>query len=142
MLKEHQTEKLISQVFDNQPDSVVWFSPVFENSASDRVVDFEPQYCNHTAAKLLGVSRAEVIGTRLKTTSLMDKDSVNLVFQQCLDVWNTGEPLEYTYYSPGFDRYFNVQRSKVEGGILSITRDRTKEVKTEIERQEQEKVYQ
>lgn len=142
MLKERQTESLIAQLFDNQPDSVVWFSPVFENEVSEKVIDFEAHYCNHTAAKILGTSRAKVIGTRLRTTSLMDQASVQLVLQQCLHVWNTGEQIEYTYYSPGFDRYFNVQRSKVEGGILSTTRDRTNEVRTEMERQEQEKIYQ
>lgn len=142
MLKEPKTEGLISQLFDNQPDSVVWFSPVFDNINSGNVVDFEAQYCNYTAVKILGANRADVIGARLKDTRLMDEASVHLVYQQCLEVWNTGEPIEYTYYSPGFDRYFNVQRSKVEGGILSITRDRTKEVRTELERQEQEKVYQ
>src|SRR5919205_211452 len=138
MLKEYATEKLIPQLFDNQPDSVVWFAPIFENELSGTVVDFEAVYCNHTAAHILGVSREYVVGSRLQQSALMDEASIRLIFGQCLDVWNTGESVEYTYYSPGFDRYFNVQHSKVESGILSITRDRTKEVKAEIEQQERE----
>ncbi|MDQ3279609.1 MAG: PAS domain-containing protein [Bacteroidota bacterium] len=142
MLKSHQAEKLIAQLFDNQPDSVVWFRPILNNISDPKtVVDFEAQYANNAAARMLGVERANVLGARLNVSNLMDKDSVHLIYSQCLEVWQTGEAIEYTYYSPGFDRYFNVQRSKVEGGILSITRDRTKEVKNEIERQEQEKIY-
>jgi signal transduction histidine kinase len=143
MLKEPGTENLIAQLFDNQPDSVVWFRPIFQNDKErDKVVDFEAQYANNAAAHILGVSRFDVIGTRLRSNPLMDEFSITLIFNQCLEVWTTGEPIEYTYYSPNFDRYFNVQRSKVEGGILSTTRDRTKEVKADIERQDQEKIYQ
>ncbi|WP_162944527.1 ATP-binding protein [Flavisolibacter nicotianae] len=142
MLKESVTENLIAQLFDSQPDSVVWFVPVFDSEGNNVVIDFEARYCNHSAAQILGISPGQVVGGRLQSTSLLDDPSVKLIFQQCLEVWRTGEPLEHSYYSPGFERYFNVQRRKVDGGILSISRDRTREVRMEIDRQEQEKMYQ
>ncbi len=109
MLKEPGTENLIAQLFDNQPDSVVWFHPIFENDKDcDKVVDFEAQYANNAAAHILGVSRFHVIGTRLRSNPLMDEFSITLIFNQCLEVWTTGEPIEYTYYSSGFDRYFKL----------------------------------
>jgi signal transduction histidine kinase len=127
-------EQLIADLFDIQPDSVVWFLPVFENG---NITDFEARYCNEAATEILRAPKDKVIGARLQTTTLMDQDSRRLIFEQCLQVWNNGQAIEYTYYSPGFDRYFRVQRSKIMGGILSITRDRTQEVKTELQIQEQ-----
>src|SRR6476661_3812008 len=92
MLKESVTENLFAQLFDSQPDSVVWFAPVFDSDGNNQVTDFEARYCNRTAAQILGVSPAQVVGDRLRSTTLLDDSSVKLIFQQCLDVWQTGEP--------------------------------------------------
>ena len=128
-------EQLIADLFEIQPDSVVWFLPVLDES--ETVTDFVVRYCNGAAATILRAPKKEIFGARLKETSLMDDETRKLIFEQCLQVWHNGQAIEYTYYSPGFDRYFRVQRSKVLGGILSITRDRTQEVKTELHVQEQ-----
>lgn len=138
MLIAAQTdEKLIAQLFGNQPDSVVWFAPVFNGPDESIVVDFTVKYCNAAAGKILNSDPSQVIGTRLLGSALMDSTSINLIFEQCSKVWSTQESIEFTYYSPGFDKYFNVQRSKVMDGVLSITRDRTLEVKAEKERETQ-----
>ncbi len=142
MLKESASEALIAQLFDNQPDGVVWYAPVLEPGANEKIVDFEVVYCNHTAARMVNANRDRLTGHRLMHTAVLDEASAKLIFSQCLEVWTTGEAIEYTYYNTGFDCYFNVQRSRVNNGILSITRDRTKEVRAEMERQEQEKMYQ
>jgi signal transduction histidine kinase len=129
--------KLIEQLFDNQPDSVVWYVPVFEKSDyPGKIKDFKIEYCNAAACKILNSSKQEVAASTLLQTSLMDNVSRQLVFEQCSQVWQTGHAIEYTYHSPFFDKYFNVQRSKVQDGILSITRDRTELVRAEIESQE------
>jgi signal transduction histidine kinase/sarcosine oxidase delta subunit len=143
MTKLYHDEKLIQELLDAQPDSVTWFQPVFERSgdATSPVIDFEVGYCNNRAAQVLDSSPAQVSGTRLLRSSLMDSVSLQRIFQQCFQVWNTGQAIEFTYHSPGKDRYFNVQRSKVSDGILSITRDRTHEMKVELSRQEQEQRY-
>lgn len=129
-LGERTNEVLISQLFDTQPDSVVWFIPVFSNGegADSLVSDFHPKYCNAAACKILGSDKAKVVEQPLLRSTLLDEVSRSLIFEQCLQVWKSGEPIEFTYHSPGLDKYFNVQRSKVMDGILSITRDRTKEM--------------
>lgn len=127
---ERPNEALISELFDTQPDSVVWFIPVFSNgqSATHLVSDFHPKYCNTAACKILGSDKAKVLEQPLLRSALLDEVSRGRIFEQCLQVWKSGEPIEFTYHSPGVDKYFNVQRSKVMNGILSITRDRTKEM--------------
>ena len=92
MLKEPQTEGLIAQLFDNQPDAVVWYRPVIEGNETRRtLVDLEIQYVNHTAARLLGVSRSQVLGEHLRATALMDQPAILLIFTQCQEVWKTDE---------------------------------------------------
>jgi PAS domain S-box-containing protein len=137
ILEVSTEEKLIAQLFGNQPDSVVWFTPVFSDADSKLVVDFEIRYCNATASKILSAEPSRIIGSSLLGSNLMDKASISLIYDQSLKVWQSGEAIEFTYYSPGFDKYFNVQRSKVNNGILSITRDRTAEVKAEKIRETQ-----
>lgn len=143
IVKALANEQLITQLLDFQPDSVVWFSPVFTGGdANNEVIDFEVQYCNAAAAKTLGTTPAEVIGSRLSDSPLQDEVSRNKIFQQCLQVWKSGHPIEFTYHSTSLDCYLNVQRSKVQGGILSIVRDRTAEIKADLNREEQEKKFQ
>jgi|GEM_PF-3461418 len=135
MIQTKADQQLIERLFDTQPDSVVWFMPVFD--ALEEIVDFEVRYCNAAAVAILKASQQEVIGTRLLSTSLIDKGSIQKIFEQCKQVWRDEQTLEFTYHSPGLDRYFNVQRSKILDGVLSITRDRTNEVRLELEKQRQ-----
>jgi signal transduction histidine kinase len=142
MLLELQFDpKLIAQLFDIQPDAVVWYGPLFKDG-TDEVIDFEFRYCNAAASKIFAVPARDVLGTSLRKSSFLDDVTRNHIFQQCYSVWSDGSPVEFTYYSPIFDRYFNVQRSKAINGILSITRDRTLQVKAEQERERQSKVLQ
>ncbi len=135
MIKAAPDERLIEKLFDTQPDSVVWFSPLFDET--ETLVDFEVRYCNAAAATMLKAPCETIIGTRLLSSSLIDTASVEKIFAQSLQVWESGKTIEFTYHSPGLDRYFNVQRSKILDGVLSITRDRTHEVKLELEKQQQ-----
>ena len=135
MLKEPQIGTLIPQLFDNKPESVVWFRPVFQNEHSDLVIDFEVLYANDAAARNLGAPQTAFIGTLLRSSSLHDPDTIALIFGQCVEVWNTGKSIEHSYFSPSFNRYFHVQRIKVAGGVLSTTLDRTDLVQTEIRAQ-------
>ena len=135
MIQTAPNERLIEKLFDTQPDSVVWFSPLFDKT--ETIVDLEVRYCNAAAAAILQAPRTAIIGSRLFSTTLMDKASTEKIFEQCLQVWHSGQTMEFTYHSPALDRYFNVQRSKIMDGVLSITRDRTPEVKMELEKQQQ-----
>lgn len=134
MLKEPGTEKVFVQLFDDQTDAVVWYRPVFgAGAASDRVIDFEVQYANRAANSFLGDKTADMRGTQLRNMPWLDEATVSIIFTQCLDAWMSGKPVEHTYYNPAFDRYFKVQRRKVENGVLSITKDRTEEHAGEVQ---------
>jgi signal transduction histidine kinase/PAS domain-containing protein len=122
-------EQLIADLFDAQPESVIWFKPVWSTKGGEQVIDFEAFYCN--------VTKDKVIGARILNTDLLDSSSQQMIFEQCLQVWQTGEPLEHTYYNTHLKKYFNVLRSKVMDGILSVTRDRTAQVLIEKERERQ-----
>jgi signal transduction histidine kinase len=135
MLLEIQFDhKLVAQLFDLQPDAVVWYSPV---RSKGKIVDFEYRYCNSAACRLFGVPAAEVVGTPVKECSFLDPLTRELIFEQCLTVYNNEKPLEFTYFSPVFNSYLNVQRSKALDGILSITRDHTHQVKAEQDKERQ-----
>ncbi len=126
----------VTKLFDRQPDSVIWFTPVF--SSDKKVpVDFKVGYCNTAACHILKATKEQVLKSRLLSTTLMDEVSRQRIFDQCMQVWNTGEHVEFTYHSPGMDKYFSVQRSKVENGILCITRDSTLLEKTRQEKNTQ-----
>jgi signal transduction histidine kinase len=143
MLQHHPGEILIYQLFDAQPDAVVWFTPVFaeEENPDSPLIDFEAQYCNRKAAEVLGIKAEELAGSRLLSTMLIDSVTRQQIYDQCRQVWESGNKIEFNFYNRSLDRYLNVQRSKVYDGILSITRDRSKEVKAELEQKKQEERY-
>ncbi|HYG49457.1 MAG TPA: PAS domain-containing protein [Flavobacteriales bacterium] len=128
---------LISLLFDTQPDSVVWFVPTFSQAGSNKPDDFEIGYCNMSTCLVLKVPKEKLIGGSLKSTDLIDEITRQNIWEQCLEVWTTGISKEYTYYIPVHDRYFNVQRSKLHNGILSIARDHTQYEKMRREREQQ-----
>jgi hypothetical protein len=70
----------------------------------------------------------------------MDETSRQTILSQCKEIWSTGVNLEFTYFSPGLNKHFNVQRSKIQNGILSITRDHTVQVKEREEKELQSKL--
>jgi PAS domain-containing protein len=128
-------------LFDNQPDSVVWFVPIFDAGNQSIPFDFVVKYCNNAACQILNATKHEIIGSGLRPSSLlMDATSRQTILNQCMEIWESGVKLEFTYYSPGLKKHFNVQRSKIQNGILSITRDHTTYVKEREEKELQSKL--
>jgi PAS domain-containing protein len=120
-VSEHE---LISQLFDKQPDAVIWFVPKF-NDDTTIPVDFTVGYCNNKACIFLKATKHELTGSSLLSSHLIDDQTRKLVWEQCSRIWETGKHDEFTYYSPIVQKHFCVQRSKLQNGILSITRDHT-----------------
>jgi PAS domain-containing protein len=117
------TINLANILLDNQPDSVMWFTPVFDPNNNSIPVDFTASYCNAAGGFILNASKDQVIGSTLKTTQLIDEEAKKNIFEQCVQVWMTNRNVEYTYYVKALNKHLNVQRTKVNGGILNITRD-------------------
>ncbi|MDB5253588.1 MAG: sensor signal transduction histidine kinase [Flaviaesturariibacter sp.] len=133
----------IRQICEHLPDSVVWVTPVFDfdSKADDEtIVDFEFQYCNKASETITRTSAANLLGKRVLSDQLPDPHSVPVIFEQCLQVYQTGAPLEFTYLSTGLDKYLTLNRIKVHGGVLTTARNRTAEYQTNLEKEQQAKL--
>lgn len=128
-------ERLILQLYDHLPDAVVWYTPVF--SASGDVEDFLVQYCNEALCRNLKVPKEDLIGNRLSSTRFADRQNIAQILAQCKTVFETGETSDVSYHSQLYDRFFHVTRIRVLDGVLNVIRDRTREWKLEMEKQDQ-----
>lgn len=137
-----QETQLIPELFDALPESVIWFVPVWkkENIDQSKIIDFEVRYCNDAACEFLQADKSEIIGNTILGNTLVDKDYQNILYTQCLQVWQTGKPIEESYYNESLKKYYNVLRSKAMGGVISLSRDRTAFYKAEQEHQKRAKL--
>ena len=70
---------LITQLFDTQTHSVVWFIPKFTENNKATPVDFEVGYCNTAASLILDTPKHQIIGALLKSSDLMDQSFANII---------------------------------------------------------------
>lgn len=139
MEAEISEDPLTTELFDALPESVIWFKPVKENGGE--VLDFEVGYCNDAACFFLTAPKEVLLGQRVLTNTLLDEEYKFALFKQCLKVWQSGKPHEESFYNEHLGKYFSALRSKVKGGVISVTRDRTEFFHREKERQEQAKKF-
>jgi len=132
---EISEDLMIAELFEALPESVLWFKPVTD--ADDSVVDFEVAYCNKAACDFTRTSKEVLSGQKVRHNTVVDEEYTKVLFKQCLTVWETGKPLEDTFYNKHLRRYFTASRSKIMGGVLSVTRDRTEYYIAEKDRLEQ-----
>jgi signal transduction histidine kinase len=135
MFSTQSEEGLISQLCEHQPEAIAWYRPVYE---ADRITDFEVRYCNASCLRLAGSTRGAVYGLRVLRDDFPDPSLKQVKFEQCLKVFTTGEPLEYSYFSTHLEKYITLSRVKVNEGILVIARNRTAEYLADQERQQRE----
>lgn len=130
-----QESVFIPELFDALPESVIWFIPVWEKEHNriSEIRDFEVGYCNNAACEFLNADRSEIIGKTVLGTSLVDEAYKNILFHQCLQVWQSGKQHEENFYNHFLKKYFSVLRSKVLGGVISVSRDRTQFYQAEQE---------
>src|SRR5688500_12830290 len=93
-------ELLITSIVDAQPESVIWFKPIFHTYGGEapRVTDFEVRYCNQAASELLEAPKEIIIGQMVLQSDLMDEGSKKVTFEQCNKVWTTGEQEQFIYF--------------------------------------------
>jgi signal transduction histidine kinase len=143
-MSHRQRDELdFAELFDGQPESVVWFKPIWnENETSKKeLIDFEVSYCNNATCTFLRTPKENIIGNRLLVNDVLDTASKKSIFEQSAKVYENGEPLELTYHNQHLNRYFNVIRSKVKDGILSISRDITVQYLMQKELEQQAKKF-
>jgi signal transduction histidine kinase len=71
---------------------------------------------------------------------LPDPGASQLIFDQCLQVFQTGIPLVFSYFSQDLGKYISLTRTKVRGGVLTTARNRTEEYHRQREKIEQDKL--
>jgi signal transduction histidine kinase len=128
MLPTTRTDEiLISQLCEHQPEAIAWFIPVYDshNGTTGVITDFEVRYCNIACAEKKGITREEVIGRRVLRDGFPDPTIKELKFAQCFSVFQTGEPIHYSYFSSYYEKYFMLSRVKLNEGILVTSRDLT-----------------
>jgi signal transduction histidine kinase len=121
-------KSLITAIMDAQPEPVIWFIAV--TGESGKVENFVIHYCNQATMKELGKSREEIIGKTPDDLARLNGVSSE-ISKQCFQVWETGEPFEFTFFNENNQRYYNVLRSKVLNGIISIARDITEVIQVQ-----------
>lgn len=134
---------LIQQIFDHQPEATVLVHPVWQNNpgSNDKtIIDFKFSYCNSAIQGLNGKSKEELIGKLVLADKLPDPGICETIFTQCVEVYKTGKPLEYSYFSTVLEKYVTLKRVKVQGGVLTTARNRTAEYKTQVEKDQQRKL--
>ncbi|MDP4212329.1 MAG: ATP-binding protein [Bacteroidota bacterium] len=132
----------IGEIFEHQPEAAVWLKPVSPAdgfSGERQIVDFQFHYCNSALLNLTGKARDQIIGRCVLEDKLPDPESSQTVFEQCLRVYETGQPEDYSYFSYDLGKCLTISRVKVRDGVLTTARNRTEEYRTEMERDEQTK---
>ncbi|MFL5742705.1 MAG: ATP-binding protein [Flavisolibacter sp.] len=130
-------ETLLLSLLDRQPNAVVYYSPIFQNNRSKVVIDFRVAYCNEESAKETGVSISELENQQVSLLPRTDQKTRELIFQQLMEVYSSGESSESTYYNSDLGKYFHLKRSKVGDGVLSIADNVTTQIREKEEKEKQ-----
>lgn len=137
MIRYRLEEDLILELLNHQPETVIFYMPVYENLQAGKVINFEIAYCNREAERANGFTTGTLTGKTLVELTRNDSNLFKTLFGQIMQVFGTGEKTETTYFHPIFHRHFNVIRSRVKGGVLSIARDVTEQVNDREEKDRQ-----
>ena len=130
-----QEEIMLPELFDALPESVILFKPLFNKS--EEVIDFEIAYCNQAASNFLQSTKNEVYGQTVLTSKLVDVNYGISIFKKCKQVWETGKPSEDILHHEKLDRHFSSLKSKINEGVISVTRDKTDHLNAEKEWRQQ-----
>ncbi|MGV3656793.1 MAG: sensor histidine kinase, partial [Chitinophagaceae bacterium] len=118
--------RLFEELYDVQPQAIIWSRPVFGDDGTT-IVDFEFTYCNDEGLKYMNMTRAEQAGMRLSTTAALTTDLRQKVLKQMVEVYHTGKKSETNIYNPALNKHARVLRVRLRDGVLTVVHDRTEE---------------
>ena len=116
------------------PDAIIWVYPVVKEGA---VIDFEVRYANEAANQAVNHPKGALTGLHIRGDGVPSMQSAEANFRHFLDVYQSRQVKEYTFFAHHSGREMETVRRPLEGGVLSTTRDRREQ--REAERKEQEK---
>jgi PAS domain S-box-containing protein len=130
---EVQRKEQLRQVLNSALDGVQAFRAIRDEN--NKIVDFEYIFSNNRACEIIGHSQEELIGTTLlqlipsndKPLESLDNKSL---FQEYVDVVESGEPCELTFYfdNDGIKEWFANKSVKLEDGFVVTFSVITKEI--------------
>jgi len=130
-------EKLLFSALDNHPEPIVLHTPVFAQDA-DTITDFTLAYFNTSATQQAALPYALMKGQKVSELSSYSDEGRRKLFQQLLEVYTSGTDMQVTYYNEMLDIHFEVRRRKIDGAVLSITKNINAEIKERLEKQAQQ----
>jgi signal transduction histidine kinase len=139
------TFTFLQQVFDHQPEAAVYVMPVWQQEPSTnekKIIDFQFLYSNAAIGNLNGQGSDQLLGKSVLADRLPDPGFCEIIFQQCLYVYQTGKPMQHSYFSNELEKYVTLQRVKFHDGVLTTARNRTEEYRTQVEKEQQTKLLQ
>ena len=128
-------------LLDALPDAVIWMLPV--KSPEGVIEDFEVGYANQQAEfERRQPGLGPYVGMRIKRDGLPTRELSEENFQNYLEVFQNGQPKEYSFFVPHLGRTYDILRKTYKGGVLSISHDRSAQHKAEQKQREQAKFSQ
>lgn len=126
MNQEQYDSQLFSELYDVQPQAVVWMQPIWDEKG-DTIIDFEFVYSNEEGLNYLKLTRAQFTGLRLTDSPTLDPELKKLVFAELIQVFQTGIVSKTNIYNAALNKYARVYRCKLRNGVLTVVQDRTEE---------------
>jgi PAS domain S-box-containing protein len=129
--------ELAFSLLDHQPNGILYYIPVWDKGDKKKPIDFEVAYCNQEAAAITRLAKQELTGQRVSSMANTDAAVRKLILQQLLNVYQTGEPLEHLLFNAVLDKYIGIRRTRVTDGVLTIAKDKTRQIQEQEDRDRQ-----
>lgn len=136
-MSKHQTADpaFVAPILHLLPDAIIWVRPV--KGSNGQVEDFQVGYSNHAADVGINHPKGGLTGLYVLQDGIPSRQSAQVNFNHFLEVYQTGNASEFTFYAHHSGRQFETRRMMYEGGVLSSTQDRS--AQREAEQKEKEK---
>lgn len=132
---------LFAELYDVQPQAIMWSSPVWSDDGRT-IVDFDFTYCNDEALKYLNLTRRQLQGLLFSTSPTLTPDLRKKVMAEMIQVYQTGKKSETNIFNPALNKYARVLRTRLRNGVLTVVQDRTEENRIIRQLEEQTKQLQ
>src|SRR5690348_17192248 len=93
---------LFAELYDVQPQAVIWLRPIWSDN---KIVDFAFEYGNDEALNYLNLGRGEFKGLRLSNSPTMTDALRKQFLAEMIDVYTTGKKSETAFYNPALNKY-------------------------------------
>jgi signal transduction histidine kinase len=131
-MTEQYDSKLFAEFFDWQPQPFVWLQPVWDDG-DKKIVDFRYVYSNALGLEYLKLSREMLGNICISNTPSLNDEMRPRIFNEMLQVYNTGQTITVDMYNPVIDKYGTVYRLKFRDGVLTTIQGKTNERRAIIE---------